>query len=226
MKLEGYKKYFLKGDWHTHSTFSDGDNTPEEMVKTAIDLDLKLIAITEHVNRKTDWLDDFCEEIRRLKKKYEGKIKVLSGIEAKVIDLRGNIDARAKFFDNVDIVLTAFHRIPTSHGFIPREQISKKKLEVLEHWHKAMLNVLKNTNVDIIAHPTNLLKIHDIAILYLVKKEIAESANKNKKIFEINIKHDVPDKEFIGLLEENNVPMIRGSDAHHIQELKEYHEKY
>ena len=226
MKLEVYKKYFLNGDWHTHSTFSDGDNTPEEMVKTAIDLDLKLIAITDHVNRKTDWLDDFCDEIRRLKKKYNGKIKVLSGIEAKVIDLQGNIDARSEFFDNVDIVLASFHRIPTSHGFMPREQISKKKYEALEYWHKAMLNVLKNPNVDIIAHPTNLLKIHDIAISYLVKKEIAESANKNDKIFEINIKYDVPDKEFIGLLEENNVMMARGSDAHHIRELKELHEKY
>lgn len=226
MKLEVYKKYFLNGDWHTHSTFSDGNNTPEEMVKTAADLDLKLIAITDHVNRKTDWLDDFCNEIRRLKKKYDGKIKVLSGIEAKVVDLQGNIDARPEFFHNVDIVLASFHRIPTSQGFMPRDRISKEKYEVLEYWHKAMLNVLKNPNVDIIAHPTNLLRMHDIAIPYIVKKEIAESSNKNDKIFEINIKYDVPDKEFIELLEENNVPMVRGSDAHHIQELKEIHEKY
>jgi len=225
MKLEKYKKYFLNGDWHVHSTFSDGKNMPEEIVKTAIDSNLELIAITDHVNRQTNWLDKFVIEINRLKKKYENKIKILSGMEAKVIDLNGNIDARPAFFDKIDIILAAFHRIPTINGFLPKEQISERMNETLECWYKAMLAVLKNPNVDIIAHPTNLLCMYGIDIPFAMKKEIVKSASKNKKIFEINIKHKVPDEEFIKLLKKNNVLMVKGSDAHSIEELKKFHGK-
>ena len=225
MNLEKYKKYFLNGDWHTHSTFSDGKNMPEEIVKTAIDLNLKLIAITDHVNKETNWLDEFVAEIDRLKIKYGDKIKMLSGIEAKVVNLKGNIDAKSEFFGKVDIVLAAFHRIPTTNGFIPKEYISKRKNEALDYWHQTMLAVLKNPNVDIIAHPTNLLCIHNIIIPFAMKKEIAKAANKNEKIFEINIKYEVPDEELMRLLRKNNVSMVRGSDAHDVEEMKEIHGK-
>ena len=53
-----------------------------------------------------------------------------------------------------------------------------------------------------------------------MKKEIAEIANKNEKIFEINIKYKVPDEEFIRLIKENNVSMVIGSDAHDTKELE------
>jgi DNA polymerase (family 10) len=38
----------LKGDLHTHSNRSDGQNTIEEMVQAAIKLGYKYIAITDH----------------------------------------------------------------------------------------------------------------------------------------------------------------------------------
>jgi len=225
MKLDEYKKCFLTGDWHTHSTFSDGRNQPEEIVETAINLGLQLIAITDHVNVDSGWLDDFVLELSRLKSKYGNKIKVLSGIETKIVDLNGAVDARPDFFDKVDIVLAAFHRVPTANEFMHKEDISKRKGEVLEYWHRAMLSVLKNPNVDIIAHPTNLLHIYGIAIPFAMKKEIAKAANKNGLIFERNIKYKVPDEEFIRLLEANNVAMVMGSDAHNIEEMVELHGK-
>jgi len=225
MILNKYKKYFLNGDWHTHSTFSDGKNTPEEMVKAAISMNLELIAITDHVNRKTDWLDEFSEEINRLKNKYKNQILILSGIEAKAIDLKGNIDARVEFFDKIDIALGAIHRIPTTEGFMPKEQISKRKDEALTHWNKTILTLLKNPNVDIIAHPTNLLSLCQITVPSTMKKEIAGLAKEKDKAFESNIKYQVPDKEFIELLKENNVSIVKGSDAHDIEELKKFQKK-
>lgn len=222
MILNKYKKYFLNGDWHTHSTFSDGKNTPEEMVKAAISINLELIAITDHVNRKTDWLDGFSEEINRLKNKYKNQILILSGIEAKAIDLKGNIDAQVEFFDKVDIVLGAIHRIPTTEDFMPKEQISKRKDEALTHWNQTILALLKNPNVDIIAHPTNLLSLYQITVPLTMKKEIIGLAKGKDKAFESNIKYQVPDKEFIELLKENNVSIVKGSDAHSIEELKKF----
>ena len=83
-----------------------------------------------------------------------------------------------------------------------------------------MLAVLKNPNVDIIAHPTNLLHNYNVAIPSAMKKEIAKSANEHDKIFEINIRYNVPDEEFIKLLKENSATMIIGSDSHDAKELE------
>lgn len=214
----------LRGDWHIHSTFSDGRNEPEEIIEAAISLGLELVAITDHVNRESDWLDDFVMEIDRLKSKYDDKIKILSGIEAKVIDLDGNIDAREEFFKKVDIVLGAFHRIPDSNGFIPRGRIPIERDRVLNFWYKAFLSLLeKNNHVDIIAHPTNILKINGIEVPLWMKRGITKVGRRSGKIFEFNLKYKVPDDEFIRMLREEDIPMSIGSDAHSVEELKKIH---
>ena len=43
---------------------------------------------------------------------YGEQTKIYSGIEAKAVDLEGNIDAREEFFHKVDLVLGSLHRIP------------------------------------------------------------------------------------------------------------------
>lgn len=221
--MKDWERYHnLRGDWHIHSTFSDGRNEPGEIIEAAISLGLELVAITDHVNRESEWLDDFVIEIERLKSRYDDKIKILSGIEAKVIDLDGNIDAREEFFKKVDIVLGAFHRIPNSNGFISREEIPVERDRVLNFWYKAFLSLLeKDNHVDIIAHPTNILKINGIDVPLWMKREITRVGRRTGKIFEFNLKYNVPDEEFINMLREKDIPMSIGGDAHSVEELKE-----
>ena len=83
---------------HLHSSFSDGENSPEEMVQEACRIGYVEITITDHVRRTSDWMDNYCREINRLKEVYLSKIKIYSGIEAKVINLQGEVDARREFF--------------------------------------------------------------------------------------------------------------------------------
>ena len=73
---------------HTHSTFCDGRDTPRETVERALALGFKTIGFSGHANTV---LSDSCEmrerignyrkEIARLKKEYEGRIKIFLGIE-------------------------------------------------------------------------------------------------------------------------------------------------
>ena len=80
---------FLKRDLHTHTCFSDGANTPEEMIQAAIDLGMSEIGISDHsylsfdcdYTLQADRLDDYKTEILRLKEKYKDKIEVRLGIE-------------------------------------------------------------------------------------------------------------------------------------------------
>ena len=75
-------------DLHMHSTFSDGKNTPEEMILAAIALGLDGVGLSEHSFTRMDDCGVSAEsapayqaEMARLKAKYAGKIEVLCGLE-------------------------------------------------------------------------------------------------------------------------------------------------
>jgi len=214
-----------KQDMHLHSNFSDGENSIEEMTKMAVKLGLKQITFTDHVRASTNWIDKYIKEIKLVQRKYP-KIKIYSGIEAKVIDLEGNIDAKKSFFRKIDFVLAAFHRIPKGNRiYLSKEEIIKNKKIALNLWYKAMMKVLENKNVNIIAHPTSILKRYVIKLPKWMKEKIAKKAKKENKIFEISQKHKVPNKEFIKILKKQNVQFTYGSDSHSIKELKKYDKK-
>ena len=64
---------YTKGDFHIHSTFSDGGLTPSEIVKLAKRKEVDIISITDHNN--TDGIDEAIEE-----GKSQG-IRVIPGVE-------------------------------------------------------------------------------------------------------------------------------------------------
>lgn len=73
---------------HTHTNFSDGVNTPEEMVKTAIAKGFHTLGFSEHGYAKHDRFSMkpevepvYRDEIRRLKEKYRDQINILLGYE-------------------------------------------------------------------------------------------------------------------------------------------------
>jgi HisJ family histidinol phosphate phosphatase len=213
----------IKEDMHLHSNFSDdGKNSIEEITKTAVSLGYRRIAFTEHVRRDTDWLDKYVKEIKRIQKKYPN-IKIYSGIEAKVINLAGAIDAKKSFFQKLDLVLGAFHRIPQGkEKYLSRKEILSDKKRALKLWHQAMIKLLKNKDVNIIAHPAAILKRYKIKLPDKMKKNIAQKAKKENKFFEMNKKFKVPNKKFVEILKKNKIKFTYGSDSHSIKELKFY----
>lgn len=77
-----------KSNLHTHTNFSDGKNTPEEMVMAAISKKFHTLGFSEHHFAECDSCsvrpekeNDYRLEILRLKKKYEGQIDILLGYE-------------------------------------------------------------------------------------------------------------------------------------------------
>lgn len=74
--------------YHTHTTFSDGKNSMEEMVLSAIRLGMPAIGFSDHSDSP---YQDYCmrtadypaylAELSRLKEKYAGRITILRGIE-------------------------------------------------------------------------------------------------------------------------------------------------
>ncbi len=74
---------------HTHTVFCDGKDTPEEMVKAAIEKGFSSLGFSSH--SYMEWCPEFSlmpedtqkykDEIRRLKQAYKGIIDIFCGIE-------------------------------------------------------------------------------------------------------------------------------------------------
>lgn len=79
----------IRGDFHVHTKLSDGADTAEELVLTAIERGFTTLGFSDHayMAEGQDWCMSrertarYREEILALKKKYQGKIEILCGIE-------------------------------------------------------------------------------------------------------------------------------------------------
>lgn len=73
---------------HTHTTFCDGKNTPEQMASFAHSLGLKCLGFSGHsyvdiddFGIKPEKLQSYISDIEKLKQKYAGQMDILCGIE-------------------------------------------------------------------------------------------------------------------------------------------------
>lgn len=78
----------IKQNLHTHCTYCDGKDMPEEMILTAIDKGFDSIGFSSHSYMHWNGLGlppekqgEYCDEIRDLAKKYRNQIDVFCGLE-------------------------------------------------------------------------------------------------------------------------------------------------
>ncbi len=75
--------------YHTHTTFSDGKNSMEEMVQAAIRLGMPAIGFSDHSDTpcdpsycmKKEQYPAYLSELDRLREKYAGQITIMKGLE-------------------------------------------------------------------------------------------------------------------------------------------------
>jgi len=137
----------LKGDFHVHTTYSDGRSTVAEMVQAARKKGYEYIALTDHSQSlrianglSVTNLKKKKREIEKINKTVKN-FRILYGTEVD-IDSNGRLDYKDKILAECDIVIAAIHS-----GF----RQSKQQLT------KRIINACKNKHVDIIAHPTGRL---------------------------------------------------------------------
>ncbi|MDR0840643.1 MAG: histidinol-phosphatase HisJ family protein [Christensenellaceae bacterium] len=86
------------GDFHTHTSYSDGENTPREMAESACTMGLSALGITDHAYALCD--EDCCipqsavrpryDALRALQREYADRLAIGCGIEQ---DVCGAFDA-------------------------------------------------------------------------------------------------------------------------------------
>ena len=134
----------LKGDCHTHSTWSDGGASIESMARTAIALGHDYMVLTDHSPRLTvahglsaDRLRAQLDEVFALNERLT-PFRVLTGIEVDIL-VDGALDQRDDLLARLDVVVASVH--------------SKLRMERSEMTRR-MVNAVASPHVDILGHCT------------------------------------------------------------------------
>ena len=226
-------------DLHMHTVFSDGKNTPEEMIREAIRLGLDTVGISDHSHldpcgMTLEATEEYHREIARLKEKYAGQIRVLCGLER---------DFLTDDFTEYDYTIGSVHwlRMPDGHrisiDWTPeklREGAEKyfggDMYAVAEAYYEAEARVAEVTKCDIIGHfdlVTKFIEVDPSFDLHhprYVKawQQAAEALLKAGKPFEVNFgamsrgyrTGPYPAAEIRAYLQAHGGKMLLSSDAH------------
>ena len=205
----------IKGDLHTHTTWTGGKQSVKEMAIAAYELGYEYIGIADHtkylqiengLNEKE--LKKQREEIERVNLELEDEgfqIKVLQGCEANILE-DGSLDIDDESLEALDYVIAGIH----SHFKLPEEEMTER-----------LIRAIKHPQVNIISHPTGRL-IKKRESLSLDVEKIIKTAKEEGVVLEINSsphRLDLSDR-YIKKCVENDQFLIINSDAHHKDQLE------
>ena len=194
----------MAGDLHSHTDWSDGRGTLEEMVATARGLGRRYLAICDHARRLRDGrLERQAEDIAAVNESVSG-IRVLSGVE---VDIRadGSVDLADEQLAERDWVMASIHS-----GFDkPREELTRRLVAAMEHPH-----------VDCIGHPTG-RKINRRDAYEVDFEALLGKAVETGTFLEINSQPDRLDliDTHARAAAEAGVKIVVSTDAHRTHEL-------
>jgi DNA polymerase (family X) len=137
----------LRGDLHTHSTWTDGRASLEEMARAAKAAGLEYYAVTDHSQRlkmarglDPRRLREQWKEIEKVQAKVGG-VRMLRGIEVDVLD-DGSLDLPDEVLRELDWVVASVH----SKLEMDRDAMTRR-----------IIAAVRNPVVDVIGHPSGRL---------------------------------------------------------------------
>lgn len=230
------------GSYHTHSTFSDGKSTLEEVVLSAIEKGCGEIGFSDHApmtfdcewSVKAEKIEKYKAEVTALKEKYKGKIKIYLGIE------QDYYSVPAKGYD---YIIGSVHYVRKNGEYLPVDLSGEAmKSFVDKHYdgdvyaycedYFAMIkDIVKVTNCQIIGHFDLVTKfnerfpmidINHPRYVKAVDDAIASLLLENA-IFEVNTgaisrgyrTTPYPDNRTMELIAKSEKPFVITSDSHH-----------
>jgi DNA polymerase (family 10) len=200
----------IRGDFHSHTVYSDGASTVEEMAVAAMKRGYEYLVITDHSQGLGVAgglsADDFAQQQDEIASVNErlAPFRVLSGVELE-IRTDGGLDLPDEVLARFDVVVASVH--------LGLRQDREKMTE-------RMIAAMGNPHVDIIAHPTGrLLGQRDSVALDF--EAILETAARTGTMLEVNAQPNRLDLdgELSRKAIKRGIMLALGSDAHHDQGL-------
>jgi DNA polymerase (family 10) len=195
----------LRGDLHSHSTYTDGRASIEEMARAADQAGLEYLAITDHSQRlaMVNGLDpkrlrEQWREIEEVQSRV--KVKLLRGIEVDILE-DGALDLPDHVLAELDWVVASVHyKLHQPHNEMTRR----------------LVTAIKNPNVDVIGHPSGRLLIDEREPSSFDFNELMRAAASEGCALEVNSQSqrlDLTDTNCIAA-KHAGVKLVISSDSH------------
>lgn len=233
----------MLANFHTHTTFSDGKNTPEEVVRYAIDKGFVSLGFSDH--GYTPYDERYCmkdtagylAEIRRLKAKYADKIQIYLGVE----EDSHHLLAREEF----DYIVGSCHYFYAGGKYYPIDSNyeyfikalaqAENELAFAEAYYRHFCGYIQARKPDLIGHFDLITKfderekdrfLHNEKYWALAEKYLIE-ALKSGCIFEVNtglmtrgFRSSVcPHERLLAIIKKQGGKIALSADSHAIETL-------
>ena len=202
----------IKGVFHNHTTWSDGNNSLLEMAQKAEELKLKYISFNDHfghvgiTNPLTEKrLTKYLQEIEKVQKKVG--IKIFTGVEIDILK-DGSLPLTAAKLRKLDVVISSVH-----------VAINMNEKEMT----KRVCAALSNYPINILGHPLD-RKLQEREPLALNLDKVFETAKNNEVFIEINSsprRMDLPGELIKAGLDAGS-KFALSTDAHNVLHLPYY----
>ncbi len=230
----------IRSNFHTHTLFCDGKNSPRELVESAIELGFNALGFSGHSFTAFDTeycmspeaTEKYISEISALKEEYAGRLSIFCGIEQ---DIFSQIE-RERF----DYVIGSVHYIKHRGKYLPVDLSAETTADIIRSYFsgdfisfatayfETVGEVCDVTGCDIIGHIDLIMKYADILGFkqnnkYLeVAEKTVEALCKYNVPFEINTgamargvrEEPYPSPELLGIIRYLGGSIIINSDCH------------
>lgn len=202
----------IKGNIHSHTTWSDGRDSLEAMARAAMKMGFKYFTVTEHSQSSNyaggltiDKLKKQWDEIDEVQEKVGKGITLLKGIESDILE-DGSLDYPDSLLEQLDIVIGSIHQ-----RYSQDENAMTRRV----------LNAFDNPHLHIWGHPSGrLLLKREPAPMRM--EEILDKAAKKGITIEVNGCPDRMDlaSEWVRKALERKIKLVISTDAHSVHELE------
>ncbi|MCF2136666.1 MAG: PHP domain-containing protein [Candidatus Thorarchaeota archaeon] len=189
----------LKQDLHTHTTFSDGSSTVEEVIGRAAQVHLDVLAITDHfwpslggIKGGVEIIEERRTAIEQAASQYP-KLRVLDGAEVD-IQSDGTFASVAGGLDQFDIVIGSLHYYCDS-----------------TQWASIMLRALRLNSFHIVGHWDGYLSSYRPEDGDIVAKALADYG----VAVELSSRYVSEHEDFFIMARDYGCVFTLGSDSHH-----------
>ncbi|WP_258359229.1 PHP domain-containing protein [Moorella sulfitireducens (nom. illeg.)] len=203
--------YSLKGDLHTHTDWSEGVHSLEEMALAAKEIGYEYLAICDHSwihasagGLSPKRLKEQIEAIRKLNDRLPG-ITLLAGSEVDITE-SGGLAYEENLLKELDIVIASVHYLYGQNCHELTERIIK---------------ALETGMVDVLAHPTHQTVFSNTNNLHLDMERVFKAASSVGTVMEINSFPDRNDlsADLVIRAKRYGLKMAINTDAHAREQL-------
>lgn len=237
---------------HTHSLYCDGSNTIEEMILSALEKGFNSLGISSHgpVYEDTDWnikkdrVEEYIEEVNRLKEKYKDKIEVFLGMELDYIPDLGFSDLCLSLVKRLDYYIGSVHYLGTfKNGVMWTVDYNIEELsrgidesfggnirKAVETYYQTVSQMAERYQPPIIGHLDLFNKNNKDNVLFDEReawyveavKKCLDTIKNTSSVIEINTggiarnnnKEQYPSTMILKMIRERDIPVMVNSDAH------------